>query len=145
MNRFYPVVVVPLGKEEGGGYLGYAPDLKGCMSHGDTPEDAFTSTRDAILEWIDEAKAQGHDIPEPGSAAIHAKQEYERLLIKIKDQSKVIETMDKDIQQFQNELVSLKSVLATLTERLGDMQLCAAGTPAGYVLRAATKTEEAIH
>jgi hypothetical protein len=37
----YPVVVEPLSGEEGGGFAAIAPDLPGCMSDGDTPEEAL--------------------------------------------------------------------------------------------------------
>lgn len=41
------------------------PDLPGCMSDGDTPEDALTNGRDAIAAWIKAAREMGRPIPEP--------------------------------------------------------------------------------
>jgi antitoxin HicB len=66
MDHFYPIVVVSVAADEGGGFMGYAPDLKGCMSHGDSPEEALTSTGEAVLEWLEEAKASNLPIPLPG-------------------------------------------------------------------------------
>ncbi|MGH1356548.1 MAG: type II toxin-antitoxin system HicB family antitoxin [Thalassovita sp.] len=33
----YPIVLVPLCEEDGGGFAAYVPDLPGCMSDGETP------------------------------------------------------------------------------------------------------------
>jgi antitoxin HicB len=45
----YPVVVEPLPEEEGGGFAAIVPDLPGCMSDGETPEEALGNVRDAIV------------------------------------------------------------------------------------------------
>lgn len=65
----YFVVIAPLSEEDGGGYLGWVPDLKGCMSDGDTPEEALANVESAIGEWIAECKRLGRAVPKPGSAA----------------------------------------------------------------------------
>ena len=61
----YPVLIEPLTNEDGGGFLATVPDLPGCMSDGDTPEDALAHVRDAIASWINEARALGRTIPQP--------------------------------------------------------------------------------
>jgi predicted RNase H-like HicB family nuclease len=61
----YPLIVEPLPGEEGGGYLALLPDLPGCMSNGATPEEAVRNVSDAILAWIEEARATGRPIPAP--------------------------------------------------------------------------------
>jgi predicted RNase H-like HicB family nuclease len=71
MRKFemdYPIVIVPLAKEDGGGFMGYAPDLTGCMSDGESHEEALANTRLAILEWIDEARRQDLAVPQPFSS-----------------------------------------------------------------------------
>jgi antitoxin HicB len=65
----YPVLVEPLSPEDGGGFLATVPDLPGCMSDGESPEEALRSVQDAILEWFDEAKRLGHDVPKPSRKA----------------------------------------------------------------------------
>jgi antitoxin HicB len=65
----YPVVVEPLPAEEGGGFLATAPDLPGCMSDGETPEEALRSVQDAIAEWIEEARRLGREVPKPSRKA----------------------------------------------------------------------------
>lgn len=61
----YPVVLEPLPAEDGGGFAAFVPDLPGCMSDGDTPEEALTHVRDAITAWIDAATENGRPIPQP--------------------------------------------------------------------------------
>jgi antitoxin HicB len=61
----YPIVVEPLPIEEGGGFLATAPDLPGCMSDGDTPEEAVSNIQDAIVTWIEAARDLGHAVPKP--------------------------------------------------------------------------------
>jgi antitoxin HicB len=61
----YVVLVRPLVESEGGGYLAVVPDLPGCMSGGDTPEQAFTNVQDAIAEWCATAVDMGRPVPDP--------------------------------------------------------------------------------
>lgn len=66
MSRLqYPVVVAPLPPEDGGGFLATVPDLPGCMSDGDTPEQAIANVQDAIEMWIEAAAELGRTIPPP--------------------------------------------------------------------------------
>jgi predicted RNase H-like HicB family nuclease len=61
----YPVLIEPLRAEDGGGFAAFVPDLPGCMTDGETPEEALANVRDAIESWIDEARALGRPIPPP--------------------------------------------------------------------------------
>ena len=66
MSRLeYPVVVEPLPADEGGGFVATVPDLPGCMSDGDTPEEALANVQDAIATWIEAANDLGHVVPKP--------------------------------------------------------------------------------
>jgi antitoxin HicB len=65
----YRVVIEPLTREDGGGFLASAPELPGCISDGDTPNEALANLKDAMEQWITEAKALGRVIPEPKMAA----------------------------------------------------------------------------
>ena len=64
-NLQYPVLIEPLRPVDGGGLLATVPDLPGCMSDGETPEEALANVRLAIVEWIEEAGEIGHPIPPP--------------------------------------------------------------------------------
>lgn len=118
MEKFYPIVVVQISAADGGGFMGYVPDLKGCMSHGDTPEEAMANAREAALEWIEEARHEGWTIPEPGSAAGHARKERDRLLETVKSQSQAIEKMNADIQKFEADIETLSRTLDAVSARL---------------------------
>ena len=61
----YPVLIEPLSPADGGGYLATVPDLPGCMSDGETREQAARNVGDAIAAWIEEAQALGRAIPAP--------------------------------------------------------------------------------
>lgn len=61
----YAVVIEPLGPEDGGGFLATVPDLPGCMSDGETPEEAIVNVRDAILCWLEAADELGRARPTP--------------------------------------------------------------------------------
>ncbi len=50
---------------EGQVFIAEAPELPGCIAHGDTPESALAHAHQAIQLWIDTAKEFGHPIPEP--------------------------------------------------------------------------------
>lgn len=66
MNRLeYPVIVSPLPLEDGGGFLATAPDLPGCMSDGETPQEAIINVQDAIAAWIEATADLGRDVPTP--------------------------------------------------------------------------------
>jgi antitoxin HicB len=55
VKREYPVVIEPLAPEDGGGFLATVPDLPGCMSDGETREEAARNISDAIRAWVEEA------------------------------------------------------------------------------------------
>lgn len=66
MNKLtYPLVLEPLNPRDGGGFVVLVPDLPGCMSDGDTPEESLANIRDAIDEWIAEATKRGRSVPAP--------------------------------------------------------------------------------
>jgi predicted RNase H-like HicB family nuclease len=70
MNHLeYAVLISPLSVEDGGGFLATVPDLPGCMSDGETPEEAVTNVQDAILAWIEAARELGREIPAPSRQA----------------------------------------------------------------------------
>ena len=64
----YPFELRPLEFAEGGGWLVVFPDLPGCMSDGETPEEAVANGRDAVSAWIEAARQAGRDIPRPGES-----------------------------------------------------------------------------
>ena len=49
------------------GYSAYSPDLPGCVSTGNTPEETEQNMREAIEFHIQGLKKEGYEIPEPTS------------------------------------------------------------------------------
>jgi predicted RNase H-like HicB family nuclease len=68
----YPVLIEPLSVQDGGGFVATVPDLPGCMSDGETPEQALANVRDAIAAWIEEAHALGRAVPVPSKRHVAA-------------------------------------------------------------------------
>lgn len=68
----YAIVIEPLSKSDGGGYLASVPDLPGCVSDGATDTEALQNAHDAIEAWIEQAKAMGRSIPTPTRQRAHA-------------------------------------------------------------------------
>jgi predicted RNase H-like HicB family nuclease len=68
----YRVYVEPLAERLGGGFVAYAPQLKGCVSDGATPAEALNSIYDAISCWIEGAIENGQPVPEPDQIPMYA-------------------------------------------------------------------------
>lgn len=51
--------------EEDGAYVVDVPELPGCMAHGPTRQKAIKNAEDAIEFWIQTAKDDGREIPQP--------------------------------------------------------------------------------
>lgn len=62
----YPFEMRPLSENEGGGYLITFPDFPGCMSDGNSVEEAIINGMDAVHSWVETAKEFNDFIPEPG-------------------------------------------------------------------------------
>lgn len=60
----YLVVVEPVGD---GGFGVYVPDLPGCVSHGNSVEDALTQSREAILWHIESLCRHNEPVPPPSA------------------------------------------------------------------------------
>ena len=65
MSLPYSIVLTPLSKEDGGGWLVEIPLLKGCITDGDTQLEALEMLEDAKRGWLEVALENGEDIPEP--------------------------------------------------------------------------------
>ena len=66
MNPYrYEIDIRPLAEEDGGGFVAVAPELPGCRSDGETPEEALRNGYDAIACWIEAAQEMGRAVPEP--------------------------------------------------------------------------------
>lgn len=59
----YSILLTP--DTEDGGWLAEIPDLPGCMTFGDTKEEALEMIEDAKITWIEGSLEAGDPIPEP--------------------------------------------------------------------------------
>ena len=60
----YAILLIP-STEDDGGWLGKIPDLPGCITFGDTKEEALEMIEDAKIAWLTHSIEEGYPIPEP--------------------------------------------------------------------------------
>lgn len=65
MNLDYEIRIRKLSENEGGGWFAQIPLLPGCMSDGETLEEATANLEDAKRGWIETSLELGRTIPEP--------------------------------------------------------------------------------
>lgn len=63
----YEFLIRRLSADEGGGFLIAFPDLPGCMSDGESPDEALKDGRDAFEAWISTCIHEGRPVPAAGS------------------------------------------------------------------------------
>lgn len=99
----YPIVIRDLPEEDGGGFLAYAPDLKGCMTTGDTQEEVLADIKLAIDEWRDAWTQMGREMPEPHSAAKRARAEHESILKAVAELSAKTDDVEAKLEQLRRD------------------------------------------
>jgi len=108
----YPFDLRPLSKAEGGGWLITWPDLPGCMSDGETPEEAIQNGRKAFAAWIATRK-KNLGLPTPKASARTGKPA--RFVLRTPQSMHA-----RLVAQAQKEGVSLNTLVTTLiAENLG--------------------------
>jgi len=75
MSIEYPFVIKKLTKEEGGGFLVTFPDLEGCMTGGDTLEEAVRNIDDAKRSYF-MAFEDDEKVPLPNNASHDKEKDY---------------------------------------------------------------------
>lgn len=61
MNRTYRI---NLRKEEEGGYTVIVPSLPGCITYGETIDEAIDMAKEAIELYIEELQDRGESVPD---------------------------------------------------------------------------------
>ncbi|WP_419949996.1 type II toxin-antitoxin system HicB family antitoxin [Candidatus Palauibacter sp.] len=61
----YKYEIILFWSNEDQGVVAEAPELPGCMAHGDDHESALSNIKDAMRLWIDRARELGRPVPEP--------------------------------------------------------------------------------
>jgi antitoxin HicB len=104
----YRITIRPLSKEEGGRYRLEYPEIPGCMSDGETIEEALANDREALRDCLEVFKESGRKAPPPGIEAAQWRQRLPRTLYL------------KLTEQARNEGVSINSlVTAIIAEAIG--------------------------
>ena len=104
----YQFTVRPLSADEGGGYLVEYPDIPGCMSDGETIQEAIANGREALRDCLEVFQESGRKLPKPGIEAAQWRQRLPRTLYV------------KLTRQAQREGVSINSfVMAIIAEAVG--------------------------
>lgn len=76
----YPFTIRPLTAEDGDGFIIEFPDLPGCISDGETPEEALRNGYDAVKAYLLHCAKHGDAIPKPGLASGQWRQRVPRSL-----------------------------------------------------------------
>ena len=63
MKIVYPAILTPFEEKEG--YIIVVPDLKGCVSEGDTLEEAIAMGTDAACGYVISEIEDGNELPKP--------------------------------------------------------------------------------
>ena len=106
----YAIVLRELPEELGGGYQGIVPDLHGCMSDGDTIEEALSNTIAAAEDWLAVCAELGRPVPEPGLSHKRASEREKALLETIKVLSEQYDGLDERIDAVQKEIDHLREL-----------------------------------
>lgn len=69
MSLNYPSQITKIDEADGGGFLIEVPMLKGCMSDGETVEEAYNNLEEAKKEWFTYMLENNLAIPKPADAS----------------------------------------------------------------------------
>lgn len=126
----YPIAIVPLSEDDGGGFLSYAPDLPGCMSDGDTPGQALDNLRQAISEWL-EVYRERHpdlDVPEPHSASKAVQAEREHLTDRLRKAIEANNALDDQLELLARDIEDIRERIENIESWSRFAQLAAPST-----------------
>ena len=67
MTRSYSIVLDPAPE---GGFTVRVPRLPGCVTEGDTLDEALENARDAIMAYLVSMRDDGLDLPDPDAGTV---------------------------------------------------------------------------
>ena len=65
LDLSYPIEIEEIPASEGGGFMASIPLLKGCMSDGETIQEAYDNLQEAKELWFEDMLKRKLPIPEP--------------------------------------------------------------------------------
>ncbi|RTH31776.1 toxin-antitoxin system HicB family antitoxin [Thermus scotoductus] len=119
LNLKYPVLLVP---EPEGGFTALIPDLPGCVSVGETEEEALRNVEEARQLWLETAYEFGDEIPLPSS-----EREYSgRILVRMPKSlhrrlAEEAEAEGVSLNQYIVSLLSERSTVKSLLTALSNL------------------------
>jgi antitoxin HicB len=117
----YPIVLLRVPENEGGGFVAYAPDLDGCKCYGDSASEAVEKALTAIGQWCSELAESGKDVPEPFSASRKSLQVREEMLSIIREQEKLLQEevagLRSELSEVRMEFDQIRSRIKQLIQR----------------------------
>ena len=76
VKKIYKVIFEP---QEEGGYTVTVPSLPGCISEGDTYDEAFANIKEAIALYLESLQADGLPVPEENHLIVEIEAPYEQI------------------------------------------------------------------
>ena len=61
----YKYAIEILYSEDDEGYIALAPEIPGCSAFGENEEEALKEVKIALELWLETARTEGREIPEP--------------------------------------------------------------------------------
>jgi len=115
LTRPYTRVLIP--DAESGTFAAMIPEFPGCISQGDSPDEAYTRLHDAALAWIEAAQDLDQPIPDPQEENSYSGKFALRMPASLhKDAAEAAERDGTSLNQF---------VVAAIAERIGANKLYA--------------------
>lgn len=107
----YGIVIIPLPADEGGGFAGIVPDLPGCMSDGESPEEALKNTEDAIAGWLEVNAELGRERPKVGAAVEQHRKRDAAVMEAFRTVLNVIDSQDGKIAGLERQIGHLLKMM----------------------------------
>ncbi len=115
LRRPYTRVLIP--DTESGTFAAMIPEFPGCISQGDSPQEAYARLHEAALAWIEAAQDLGQPIPDPREENAYSGKFALRMAASLhKDAAEAAERDGTSLNQF---------VVAAVAERIGANKLYA--------------------
>ncbi len=99
---------IEMVRDSDGGYVVWVKELPGCVSYGDTAEEALDMIKDAMEMWITTALERGKKIPEP----ISERKYSGRFLLRLP-----VSLHEKLAEMAEDEGVSLNTLIVSLLSK----------------------------
>lgn len=106
LSRKYPITIYPDSDPEVG-YVVEIKDLPGCMTQGETVDEAMSNIEEARQLWIEAVYEQGNDIPLPSTENHYSGRVLLRMPKSLHQQ--LVENAEREEVSFNQYVVSLLS------------------------------------